>query len=86
MKPCEYAQVHLDPLQLSLYKLKRDLLSTYKDGQCLKYIIKLKSYPEYANKLNVVDEEYDRKYAEDTNHMVPIGTRARKMKQNRFRT
>ena len=56
MKPCEYAQVHLDPLQV---EAGSPPLGLQREEQCLKYIIKLESYPEYDNRLNVVDEKYD---------------------------
>ena len=56
-------------------------LDLQRDENCMKYIIRLESQPDYTNKLNVLDEEYDCKYNRDTKHMVPIGTRARKMIQ-----
>lgn len=56
-------------------------LDLQREELCLKYIIKLESHPEYTDKLNIVDEEYDHKYDEDNSHLVPIGTRARRLKQ-----
>ena len=48
----------------------------------LKYMLKLESHPEYTKMLNVLDKTNDSKYNNDHQHMVPVGTRARKMKQN----
>ena len=56
-------------------------LELQREEQLLKYILKLESRPEYSKTLNVLDEDCDPKYVGNDQHMVPIGTRARKAKQ-----
>ena len=57
-------------------------LDLQREQLLLKYILRLESNPEYALMLNVLDEANDSTYDDDNQHMVPIGTRARKIKQN----
>ena len=57
-------------------------LDLQRDEQVLRYIIRLESSPKYLEKLNVLEDEYDNMYEEDKQQQVPIGTRARHLKQH----
>ena len=56
-------------------------LDLQREEQLLKYLLKLETHPEYSSKLNILDEDHDLKYDGNDQHMVPVGTKARKLKQ-----
>ena len=56
-------------------------LDLQREQQLLRYILKIESHPEYSTTLNVLDEANDPYYEDQYQHMVPTGTRARKIKQ-----
>ena len=57
-------------------------LDLQRDELCLRYITRLESLPEYLKNLNILDQQYDDKYEPNNQSFVPIGTRARRLKQS----
>ena len=56
-------------------------LKIQRNEQCLRYITRLESFPEYKEKLIVLSDLYDSKYEKDKHHMAPVGTRCRDLKK-----
>ena len=56
-------------------------LDLQRDEQCLRYILRIESSPDYKNSLNVLDDQYDNMYERNKQQQVPIGTRGRHLKQ-----
>ena len=55
-------------------------LDLQREQLLLRYILRIERHPEYPTMLNVLDEANDIYYDDDNQHMVPLGTRARKIK------
>ena len=55
-------------------------LNLQRDEQCLRYLLRLESCPEYTEKLNVLNDQYDVKYELNKQHLAPIGTRSRNLR------
>ena len=56
-------------------------LDLQRDEQLLRYIVRLESLPEYKKDLNALNDQYDDRYEVNNQRFVPIGTRARRLKQ-----
>ena len=56
-------------------------LDLQRDDQCLRYILRLESSPEYVENMNVLKDQYDTLYERNEQQQVPIGTRGRHLKQ-----
>ena len=57
-------------------------LDLQRNELCLRYLLRLESFPEYREKLNVLNSEQDYKYEENNRSLLPIGFRGRHQKQN----
>ena len=57
-------------------------LDLQRDEQLLRYIVRLESLPEYKKDLNALNDQYDDRYEVNNQRFVPIGTRARRLKQS----
>ena len=53
-----------------------------RDELCLRYLLRLESFPEYREKLNVLNNEEDQKYERNRRSLLPVGLRGRHLKQN----
>ena len=57
-------------------------LELQREEQSLRYILRLESIPEYRHNMNVLDDQYDFKYDRNKRHLLPIGYRARCLKNS----